>query len=159
MKRSALLIIILGMFFCAATAFAAENKLPKGDAILGVWLTEGKEARIEIFRCADRYCGKIAWTIDPVYTPAEDSERAGKPKTDDNNPNPALRMRPIVGLQIMSGLHYIGDNRWVKGSIYDPGSGHTYGCQLSLLSPHELEMRGYFIVPLLGGKTVWKRVK
>jgi uncharacterized protein (DUF2147 family) len=159
MKRSVISIIIFWVLLCAATAFAAGNQLPGGDAIVGLWLTEGKEARIEIFRCADKYCGKIAWTIDPVYGPEENSKRAGKPKTDDNNPDPALRMRPIIGLQIISGLQYIGDKRWVKGDIYDPESGKTYGCQLSLLSPYELEMRGYFFVPILGGKTVWTRIK
>jgi len=142
-----------------ASGASAAGRAYEGDAIAGIWLTEGKEAQIEIYRCGFKYCGRIVSTSDPVYTPEEDMKRAGKPKTDDCNPDPALRGRPIIGLQLLWNLRYIGGNKWVDGRVYDPDNGNDYACRLSLASNDRLEMRGYFFVPLFGRTTEWTRVK
>ncbi len=43
------------------------------------------------------------------------------------------------------------------GTIYDPGSGTTYWCRLTL-DGDRLLLRGYVGVPLFGRTTAWIRV-
>jgi uncharacterized protein (DUF2147 family) len=50
------------------------------------------------------------------------------------------------------------DGTWTDGSIYDPASGYTYRCQLSLDGNDRLRLRGYVGVPLIGRTTTWTRV-
>jgi uncharacterized protein (DUF2147 family) len=78
---------------------------------------------------------------------------------DSRNPDPDLRDRPLIGLQILSGLHAADDDRsWSGGLIYDPTSGRTYRCTLELDGENRAHLRGYIGVPLLGRTTTWIRV-
>ncbi len=139
------------LLVCAVTVRAAEKD------IIGVWDVESKDAKMEIFKCGDRYCGRLAWLKDPVYKPAEDKTRAGRPKLDDNNPEPSLRARQLLGLQIMSNFRYVGDNRWVDGKVYDPESGNVYSAKMTLVSKDRLDLRGYVLFSLLGRTNTWTR--
>ena len=48
----------------------------------------------------------------------------GNAQKDVNNSNPALRNRPLLGINLLSGFKAEG-NEW-KGSIYDPRRGKTF---------------------------------
>lgn len=136
----------------------SSNCAAAGPAsILGIWNNEEKDARIEIFRCGGRFCGKIVWIDKPLYSDDEDHERSGMPRTDDKNPNPDLKSRTIIGLQIMSGFEYAGQYSWVGGRIYDPKSGRTYSGKITMVSPDRLELRGYVIFSLFGRTSFWTR--
>ena len=82
---------------------------------------------------------------------------AGKPRTDRYNPDPELRARRVIGLQIMEGFAREGDNRWEGGTIYDSDNGRTYRSRLTLLSPNRLELHGYIGIPLFGRSSIWTR--
>ena len=132
-----------------------------GDAILGVWVTAPEEdgtAHIEFERQGDRYRGRIVWLAQPNVPAGDRGGRGGKPKTDHENPDPALRDRPILGLPIASGFRYAGNAEWKQGRIYDPESGNTYGCQMKLLPDGRLRVRGYLGISLLGRSTIWTRL-
>ncbi len=58
MKKTILLVIML-LQMIAATAYAVG-----ADDILGVWNNQEKDAKIEIQKCGDKYCGKIVWLKD-----------------------------------------------------------------------------------------------
>ena len=77
---------------------------------------------------------------------------------DRYNPNPALRNRAVVGMEIFSGLALAADHAWAGGEIYDPASGKTYDCTLALEGENRLKLRGYIGIPLLGRTTTWIRV-
>lgn len=69
------------------------------DDIVGIWNNEEKDAKIEIFKCAEKYCGKIIWLKVPSY-PADSKDGVpGTQKLDRNNPDLVLRARPILGLR------------------------------------------------------------
>jgi len=57
---------------------------------------------------------------------------AGRPVVDRENPNPNLRSRMLIGLQLLEGFTYIGKNVWEKGTIYNPDNGKTYKCKMTL---------------------------
>ncbi len=128
-----------------------------GDEILGIWHTTDDKSQIRIFKEDNKFFAKIISLKDPSW-PADDAQgMGGKPKHDRRNPNPELRSRPIAGLQFMSDFVYAGDNHWTGGRIYDPESGKTYRCKMTLISTNRLEVHGYVGVSLLGRTVVWTR--
>lgn len=136
------------------TGLAAQES---SDAITGIWEVEDGTGRIEIHRCETRYCGRIVWISEPVY-PAGD-RMAGKPLLDRENPKKELRSRPQLGLRIMEGYTWRGNNLWDDGTIYNTENGRSYKSSLSLKSPDLLKLRAYVGISLFGGSTVWKRVR
>jgi uncharacterized protein (DUF2147 family) len=119
------------------------------DDILGRWSTEGNESLLEFSRCGAHVCGKIVWLKEPNYTDRKEGP-IGEVKVDRNNPDPALRKQPILGLEVMWNLTPVGENRWEHGACYDPDNGKSYQCRMTLASPQRLVLRGFIGLPLLG---------
>jgi uncharacterized protein (DUF2147 family) len=143
MKRFSAFIVLLVMSF-AANAFGEDSA-----AILGTWYNEEKTSGIEISRCADTYCGRIVWLKKPL-------DAQGKEKVDSKNPDESLRDRKLMGLQILSGFRYAGEEAWEAGKIYDPKNGKTYSCKMRL-EGENLKIRGFIGISLFGRTTVWSR--
>lgn len=137
----------LALAFLLVFALSASAQDPQG-----IWITQDGDAKIEIRTCDDTLCGKIVWLKEPL-------EENGEPKVDDENPDPALQTRPLLGLEILSGFPTTPDNKGMfeGGKIYDAESGKTYSCHMSFKSDDELKIRGYVGISLLGRTTVWSR--
>jgi uncharacterized protein (DUF2147 family) len=120
------------------------------DDIVATWLTSGKEpAKIQIYKSVERYYGKITWLKYP--------EVNGKQPLDINNPDKTKRNTPIIGLVILKGFRF-DDDEWEDGKVYDPKSGKTYSCYLSLRDKNTLKIRGYVGISLIGRTEIWTRV-
>ena len=140
-----IIIAVLVLFASINTVFSQN-----ADAVKGTWLSEHKDAKIEIYKSADKYAGKIVWTRD-MY------EADGKTlKKDSKNTNESLRNRTIVNLVILTGFTY-DDGQWTDGEIYDPKNGKTYKSKMKIKGS-TLEVRGYVGSPMFGKTTVWTRV-
>jgi len=137
-------MVLLAVLLAATTAFGA---VPAG--IVGSWKTDGGDSQLELFKCGEKICGKIVWLKVPKYIDSNDGP-VGKTKVDRKSPDPALRNRPILGLQVMKGLTAKGANRWENGTCYDPESGRSYKCKMNLSAPGRLELRGYVGISLIG---------
>lgn len=136
--------------FMATILLTATTTFGAGQSdILGSWKTEEDDSILEFFRCGEKICGKIVWLKQPNYMNNKDGP-VGKTKVDRKNPNPALRTRPILGLQVMKGLTARANRRWVNGTCYDPETGKSYKCKMKLASPNRLELRGYIGISLIG---------
>jgi uncharacterized protein (DUF2147 family) len=132
--------------------------IPAGGApILGVWLTEGGKSLVDITESGGVYSGRILWLDEPLQGP-KDAE-PGKPKRDLNNPAPAQRNQPLVGLRMLRDFRRVADNKWERGRVYDPEKGKEYKCTLTLRDPNALVVHGYVVISLLGRTTVWTRYK
>lgn len=151
MKR--LLSFLLLMPF----ALTGADQDAGADRILGLWATDKAEAHVEISRGEGGYRGVIVWLKEPFYSD-DDEEMPGQSKVDRENPEPELRERDIVGLEIMHGFRYAGDDRWVDGTIYDPENGKTYKCRITFTEDGTLEVRGYVGISLFGRTTEWTPV-
>ncbi|QHT70182.1 DUF2147 domain-containing protein [Rhodocytophaga rosea] len=136
------------LLLCPAFIFAQKE----ADAVVGVWYNGSKESKIEIYKCDSRYCGKIIWLKEPL---AEN----GKPKIDKNNPDEKLRTRLILGMNLMRGFTYDEDNVWVDGEIYDPKSGKTYSCKMTLTDKNNLDVRGFVGISIIGRTDFWTRAE
>lgn len=146
--------IFIGLLALATTSwlFAGEH-----DAILGNWATAEAKSTVELFACGNKVCGKIIALKEPAY-PADDKQgMAGKIKIDRENPDPRLRNEPLIGLVILRDLERTDEGRWKNGTIYDPENGKTYKSKLTLVSPKQLNVRGFIGFALIGRTTEWTR--
>ncbi len=122
------------------------------DPVLGRWENPSGEGRIEIVKSGDEYTGKLYWIKEP-------NGPDGKPKKDENNPDESKRSRPLQGLQLFSGFKKTGDKVYEEGEIYDPKSGKTYSCKMTVKGSDRLDIRGYVGVSLIGRTETFKKVK
>jgi uncharacterized protein (DUF2147 family) len=129
------------------------------SAIEGDWLVESRDAVIHIQRVGDRFEGHIVWQLRDTYGPEDGPALNGKIVTDRNNPDPARRSQPLTGSRLLWGLRYDPTRqKWVDGQVYDADNGRTFHCQIRLIDPDRLKLRGYIGFSLLGGNSVWSRV-
>ena len=150
--RQCVFIVFTSVLLLAAFAYAAGP-----DDILGLWNTEKKDAKIEIYKCGTKYCGRIAWLKEPVYPPGSKEGVPGTPILDHNNPDPELRKKPLIGSPILIDFVFAGGNLWRDGKIYNSDNGKIYSGKMTLISADQLKVRGFIGIPLLGGTTTWTR--
>jgi uncharacterized protein (DUF2147 family) len=134
----------------AALALTAGQAMA-ADPAEGDWLVQGGQAKVRIARCpadAQRLCGDIVWLQAP-------RETTGAPKRDVHNPDPALRARPLLGLQLIRDFRPAGDGRWTGGKIYDPKSGRTYDSKLRIAGDGTLKLDG--CISVLCQTQTWTR--
>ncbi len=124
------------------------------DKVLGKWYTDDKETIIEIYKNGGKYFGKIVWLKEP-------NEDDGTAKVDDDNPDPKLQKRPIMGLNLLKGFSYDSkDKEWNNGTIYDPKNGKTYDCYMWMEKEGALEIKGFVLgMRFIGRTTTWTAVK
>ena len=131
------------MLMPVAAAFAQD--------VVGKWKLEDGTAIVEVYKSGDAYNGKIIWLEKPT-------EADGSPAIDNLNPDPQLRTRQVLGLNMLSGLKKVGDE-YTGGKIYDPGNGKTYNCSMKV-EGDILKVRGSLDKRGLIGRTMdWFRVK
>ena len=146
MKKLPLVLFLL--VFMAANAFAQTSG---GGGVLGVWLSENKDGKIEVYKSASKYFGKLIWGKTMYEADGITSRK------DVENKNKDLRSRNLKDLVMLTDFTY-HDSIWDGGEIYDPYSGKTYSCTLKL-KDGKLNIRGYVGVSLFGRTSVWERVK
>jgi len=115
------------------------------DSVLGTWLVPKEDGKVTIYKCGDKFCGKITWLKTP-----ED--------LDTKNPDPAKRSEKILGMNVLWEFSF-DRGQWVGGRIYDPDSGKTYRCKMWLKSDDKLNVKGYVGIPLFGRSEIWTRVE
>lgn len=142
-------IALIALLFISSLVAKAQ-----ADKILGTWLNEPKDAKIEVYKKGDKYFGKIIWLKKNV------NEDGTSPKLDSKNEDEKLRSRTIVGINILKDLEWDeDDNEWDDGEIYDPRSGSTYSLYAKLEDANTLYLKGYVGFSLIGRSTTWTRVK
>lgn len=137
--------------------FTLQVSAGENDAILGTWTTKNAKSQVQIYSCGAFVCGKIISLKEPVYPSDDKKGMAGQTKIDRENPDPKLRKRPLIGLEILKNFKRVEKGLWKKGTIYDPESGNTYKCKLTLQSPKVLKVRGYIGFSFIGRTEIWTR--
>jgi len=126
----------------AAAAALAATQARAADPAEGDWLVQDGEAKVRISPCqgrTDRLCGAIVWLKSP-------RDETGQPKHDVKNPEPGMRIRPILGLPLIRDFRASGPGRWEGGTVYDPKSGRTYEGKLQVAADGKLKLAGCVMV-------------
>jgi uncharacterized protein (DUF2147 family) len=145
----AVLALATGAAACPSAAQTAAAAPPVPGPV-GIWYDDTGEGAVEIAACGERLCGHIVWLKTPT-------DNTGRPLTDGLNPEPAQRVRPICGLQVIGNLEPLRSGAWDAGWIYDPKEGASYNVELMLRSADRLEVTGYIGTKLLSETFIWTR--
>jgi len=135
-------LVIFSFFIFSFTSSVSS------DNIIGVWLNQVKDAKIEIYKNNGKYHGKVVWIKSP-------NDKNGIPIKDANNPKQNLRSKAIFNLVIIKNLIY-NEGEWSGGTIYDPNNGKTYECTF-WFENNKLMLRGY--IGWFYETKTWTRVK
>lgn len=141
-------ILVCAMLLLGSICVFAQNK---ADQVVGIWQTQEKDGTMQVYACGNKYCGKLLKGSDIVNSD-------GSSKKDVENPDPNLRSRDIVGMRILKGLVFDGEQYYEEGRIYNASNGKTYNCYV-WLEDGVLHLRGYLGIPALGQTSKWNRVQ
>lgn len=138
------------MRIAATVAAALILMVPLGSAsgsspLLGQWKTDDGKAIMEIAPCGGGLCAKIVRFL--IVQPAGGAR-------DTKNPDKSLRTRPLLGVNVLTGLVADG-NAW-KGKGYSPEEGRHFNATVTL-SGAKLNLKG--CVSLFCRNLTWTRVK
>ena len=142
---------LLTLLFAAPLAHPASGEIKRPAAeneILGVYWFPDRTGQVEILRQGDEFVGLVLSYDVPD-------------QLDENNPDPNLRTRPFVRIEMFSDFHFETESqRWVDGTVYDGASGNTYKGYLWFDSarPRRLLARGYIGISLFGRTEEFMRV-
>lgn len=145
MRRSG---IVLGVLL-GGVAISAASAQGRHD-LAGRWATEGFGSIVEFRPCAGaagEMCGRIVW----LWAAAP----GGRARLDQRNPDGSLKGRPLVGIEIVSGLRQTAPGVWTDGRLYNPDDGRTYGGTIRVRDG-QLELRGCAISVVCRNQT-WRR--
>ena len=121
------------------------------DAILGKWITSTDNCMVEVYKQNNEYKAKVIWF--------KEGKKHMDEYIDEKNPDPNLRNRKLLGLDVMHGLHYDADDKeWVDGKIYDASSGKEWDSVVWLTDDHLLKVKGYWVFKFLSETKTFKRV-
>ncbi len=127
--------LIISFLFVSIVSFAQ-------DITQGTWYNEEKTGKIQFFKQGDKINGKIVWLKEP--------NENGKPRLDKENPDAKLKTRPLLGLMNLKNFVSSGKGTWEDGEVYDPKNGKTYSCKMTLVSPTQLDVRGFIGISIIG---------
>ncbi len=123
---------MVSLFISILLAFTFQN-----NSIKGLWLTQNKQCKILIYKQGSVYQGEIYWLERPF-------NKAGKPVVDKQNPEPALREKPLMHQIILHDFVKAG-NRF-KGTVYNAEDGRSYQAECWLSDDTQtLYFRGYLL--------------
>ena len=136
-----------------AVVFSSLSSLAFAQDITGTWKniddkTGSSKAILEIRQESNgTFTAKvIKITPRPGYTPKESCVNCPAPYTN----------KPILGMDVLTGLKYVEGLNFSGGKIIDPLSGNIYSMKAKL-SPNgkRLNLRGYVGISALGRSQTW----
>ena len=145
MKR---MMIVLALLLAGKLAALAGE-----PNITGVWLVGDKDYKIELKRTASGEIeGRVVWMKEP-------NDKNGKPRTDVDNDNPALRNVPVMGLKTVYNFRWDeAFGEFINGNVYKKGT--VYCGKMKLNSDGTLGLRGYVCkLKFIGKSDTWTRSK
>ena len=150
MRISVSLVTVL-MSFIAITSIAQSN----ADAIVGKWEAYPKKNLIvQVFKDNNEFKARIVWFND-----SDDKTKPMDMRLDEKNPDPSLRSRKILGMEVLQGMVYnANNNRWESGKIYDAKSGRVWSSSAWITKDNILHVRGFWHFEFIGQNMNFKKV-
>ena len=152
--RSPLVSLILAF----STLVGLSSGASAQALVEGVWTTP-ELSEMTIAPCEQGFCGTLSKI---VITPEQVAQYGVAPEqidiaslTDTFNEDPALKSRPMLGLQILT--LRATDNPWrFEGEIYNPRDGKTYSGSIDVMGADSVLLKGCALY-VLCQEQVWTR--
>ena len=136
---------------------SAVSSFSFAEGIIGLWQTiddntGAPKALVEIRIEADiTYAGKVVKVTPRAgYTPKETCVDCPPPYTN----------KPIIGMDVLTGLKSTDGLNYTSGRILDPNTGKLYSMKAKLSSNGKrLHLRGYLGISALGRNQIWIRAE
>ena len=142
----------LGYCLTAAAAIAiSAGGTQAAENLDGYWMDSHGEVLLEIGRCGNARCGKVAWLKKPRGPD-------GGPLRDFRNSDERLQSRFVCGLAVVTGFKKQPDGTWSDGTVYVPDHGMSFSGEAEVLGPNHVKVSGYVLLPIFGSSEVWTRV-
>lgn len=123
------------------------------DAILGKWITRQRNLEVEVYKQGDSFRAKIIWFK------IEDTTRPMNTRTDEKNPDPKLRSRKWLGMEVLRNLKYNAeDNEWQDGIIYDAKHGREWDSVAWINDDGFLKVKGYWVFKWISETLTFEKV-
>lgn len=140
------------VFLLIVTSIGRTASAQNRDRICGKWMSSEENLTVEVYRAGDQFKARIVWFKDDPSLPMEEWR-------DKNNPNPALRSRRILGMDVLSALKYDADDRaWEDGLVYDAKHGKDWNASAYIDDHGLLRVRGYWHFKIFGKTMTFKRI-
>ncbi|MBJ3785367.1 DUF2147 domain-containing protein [Devosia sediminis] len=152
------------MLFLVGIAHAqdpASVPIVPRSPVEGVWRTQ-LLSEVTIAACPEGFCGTLSHIVVPegMLEGAEAEAAAAMTPDqffDQRNEDPALRNRPMLGLQILT-LQQGAEPYIFDGEIYNPEDGKTYTGYIEVLGPDMLRLNGCVLFNVICRGEDWTRV-
>lgn len=130
------------------SSFAKAN----ADAVIGIWVSEAQDSKMEIYKSGNTYCGKLLAGWGNTFY-----EKDGKTlKKDTKNPASKLQNRPLLNMVFITDLMYeAGEYR--GGKLYVAQLGRSVSCKMKF-NQRTLVMRVYVGLSFFGMTKKWTKV-
>ena len=140
MKNLNYFLIISFLIISFSSQINSKNITDESEKIVGIWFTDDKTSKIQIYKSESQYFGKIIWL-------------ESKGSKED------LKIKPKIGYQIFRKFTFEGKNVWSGGQVSDPRSGMTVSGKMTLKNENTLNVRGYVGAPIFGKTVVLLRAE
>lgn len=150
-KQNLKLVALLVLVLISGKSFGQTT----GEEIIGTWWNQEKDCQIEIYKSGDTFVGKLVWMKN------QNDPSTGQLLMDKKNPNEKLRIKPLLGSNLMHGFTFDKEAKeWINGKIYDGRKGKTYKCRMKLAADKTLKLTGYVGASWMGlGETsIWTKI-
>jgi uncharacterized protein (DUF2147 family) len=149
--RIKLFFSLFVLFLCTCVTLHVQAG-PPAELICGKWESTDKNLIVLVYKEGGKFSGKIIWY----------SDTGGKPMdygTDKRNPDPKLRTRKILGMNVLHDMVYNSDtNSWEDGVIYESKNGREWNASIYIDKNGMLKVKGYWHIKLIGKTMTFTRV-
>lgn len=118
----------------------------KSDKIIGIYWAPDKDVRISMYKKDGKFFGKSVFSKTPSLK-------------DVHNPDPALRNRVVLGMDVFYDFVYDEENNeYINGKIYNPQDGNIYSAKM-WMDGETMMLKGYIGLPVFGITKAFERYK
>lgn len=149
MQLKHIVLSLIICFYSTGNCFSVAYS----DQILGKWMSTNETLKVEVFKTGSEYKAKVIWFDD-----SDDRSKPMESRTDEHNPNKALRNRKLIGLEVVNNLKFNPHTKqWHHGLIYDANTGKEWSSTVSLQKNGLLKVKGYWRFEFIGRSMTFKR--
>jgi uncharacterized protein (DUF2147 family) len=151
MPHNLLMFKFLVLFFLR-TFCSTGAETPKADLVCGKWLSEKKDFLVLVYRDGNTFKGKTLWFKN------KDTSKAMDEWTDKHNPDPTLRSRKVLGLNILTDLTYNPESgSWENGKIYDTSNGRFWSAYVRINKDGTLKVTAFWTFKFISRSVTFTR--